>query len=55
MELECPRCATPTATHCSNESCLWTVCVTEGCGWIYAPTGVIPTWERYQKDQGARP
>jgi hypothetical protein len=43
------RCHQPTAVHCSNPDCVWTVCVTEGCGWIYSPAGVIPTWERYSK------
>lgn len=52
MELECPRCGKSTAIHCSNDSCTWTVCFTIGCGWIYAGSGVIPTWERYAREQG---
>lgn len=55
MELECVRCANPTSVHCSNEDCHWTICVTIGCGWIYSGAGVIPTWERYLRDQGAKP
>lgn len=49
MELTCNRCKQATAVHCSNDDCVWTVCRTEGCGWIYSGTGVIPTWERYSK------
>jgi hypothetical protein len=49
MELECVRCSKPTGTHCSTDSCLWSVCVP--CGIIYAPTGCIPTWDRYQREQ----
>lgn len=47
VELQCVKCDQPTGVHCHNADCLWTVCVP--CGLIYAPTGCIPTWERYSK------
>lgn len=40
-------CGEPTAMHCSNPDCHWSVCPKQSCGWIYSGAGVIPTWERY--------
>lgn len=50
MELECVTCGEPTSIHCSHPECIWTLCTAEGCGWIYSPDGVIPTWERYSRE-----
>lgn len=53
MELQCTKCGEPTAVHCSNTDCLWTVCAVKDCGWIYSTDSSIPSWERYARGQDA--
>lgn len=53
MELQCVSCGDSTILHCGSHECVWTVCFP--CGWIYGPTGVIPTWERYKSQAQQKP